>query len=95
MIHNPYTYASGDAENLRKVAAVLDQATEVIIAAYKSKSPNIDEVELRRLVNAETWLQSRSCDARAAGRYGPPRRATSIKVRRCLNSIVVIPFWNG
>jgi len=56
MIHNPYTYASGDAENLRKVAAVLDQATEVIIAAYKSKAPNIDEVELRRLVNAETWL---------------------------------------
>ncbi|QPL33161.1 head maturation protease, ClpP-related [Pseudomonas fragi] len=56
MIHNPYTYVSGDAENLRKVAAVLDQATEVIIAAYKSKSPNIDEVELRRLVNAETWL---------------------------------------
>ena len=56
MIHNPYTYASGDAEDLRKVAAVLDQATEVIIAAYKSKSPNIDEVELRRLVNAETWL---------------------------------------
>ncbi|NBG93138.1 head maturation protease, ClpP-related [Pseudomonas sp. 9.1(2019)] len=56
MIHNPYTYASGDAEDLRKVAAVLDQATEVIIAAYKSKSPSIDEVELRRLVNAETWL---------------------------------------
>ncbi|WP_321836352.1 head maturation protease, ClpP-related [Pseudomonas kulmbachensis] len=56
MIHNPYTYASGDAENLRKVAAVLDQATEVIIAAYKSKAPDIDEVELRRLVNAETWL---------------------------------------
>ncbi|MGO2451199.1 head maturation protease, ClpP-related [Pseudomonas taetrolens] len=56
MIHNPYTYASGDAEGLRKVAAALDQALEVIIAAYKSKSPNIDEVELRRLVNAETWL---------------------------------------
>ena len=56
MIHNPYTYASGDAEGLRKVAAVLDQATEVIIAAYKSKAPDIDEVELRRLVNAETWL---------------------------------------
>ena len=56
MIHNPYTYASGDAEDLRRVAAVLDQATEVIIAAYKSKAPNIDEVELRRLVNAETWL---------------------------------------
>ena len=56
MIHNPWTYASGDAEDLRKVATALDQALEVIIAAYKSKSPNIDEVELRRLVSAETWL---------------------------------------
>lgn len=56
MIHNPWTYAAGDAEDLRKVATALDQALEVIIAAYKAKSPNIDEVELRRLVNAETWL---------------------------------------
>ena len=56
MIHNPWTYAAGDAEDLRKVATALDQAMEAIIAAYKSKSPNIDEVELRRLVNAETWL---------------------------------------
>ena len=56
MIHNPWTYAAGDAEDLRKVATALDQALEVIISAYKAKSPNIDEVELRRLVNAETWL---------------------------------------
>ena len=56
MIHNPWTYAAGDAENLRKVATALDQAMEAIIAAYKAKAPNIDEVELRRLVNAETWL---------------------------------------
>jgi len=56
MIHNPWTFASGDAEDLRKVATALDQATEVIIAAYKSKAPDIDEAELRRMVNAETWL---------------------------------------
>lgn len=56
MIHNPWTYASGDAEDLRKVATALDQAMEAIIAAYKAKAPGIDEVELRRLVNAETWL---------------------------------------
>ena len=56
MIHNPWTYAAGDAEDLRKVATALDQAMEAIIAAYKSKAPNIDEEELRRLVNAETWL---------------------------------------
>lgn len=56
MIHNPWTYAAGDAEDLRKVATALDQALEAIIAAYKAKAPHIDEVELRRLVNAETWL---------------------------------------
>ncbi|RMT80524.1 head maturation protease, ClpP-related [Pseudomonas viridiflava] len=56
MIHNPWTYIAGDAEGLRKVADVLDQTLEAIIAAYKAKSPDIDEVELRRMVNAETWL---------------------------------------
>jgi ATP-dependent protease ClpP protease subunit len=56
MIHNPWTYASGDAEDFRKVADVLDQTVEAIIAAYKAKAPDIDEVELRRLVAAETWL---------------------------------------
>ncbi|ATR83784.1 Clp protease ClpP [Pseudomonas sp. HLS-6] len=56
MIHNPWTYTAGDAEDLRKVADVLDQTLEAIIAAYKAKSPEIDDVELRRMVNAETWL---------------------------------------
>jgi ATP-dependent protease ClpP protease subunit len=56
MIHNPWTYTAGDADDLRKVADVLDQTTEAIIAAYKAKAPDIDEVELRRLVNEETWL---------------------------------------
>lgn len=56
MIHNPYTWTSGDAEDFRRVADVLDQTLEAIIAAYKAKAPNIDDAELRRLVNAETWL---------------------------------------
>jgi ATP-dependent protease ClpP protease subunit len=56
MIHNPWTYAAGDAEDFRKVADVLDQTMEAIIAAYKAKAPDIDEDELRRLVAAETWL---------------------------------------
>jgi ATP-dependent protease ClpP protease subunit len=56
MIHNPWTYTSGDADDLRKVADALDQTLEAIIAAYKSKAPNIDEAELRRMVDEETWL---------------------------------------
>ncbi|MDI3357126.1 Clp protease ClpP [Pseudomonas sp. UYIF39] len=56
MIHNPYTYAGGDAEDFRRVADVLDQTLEAIIAAYKAKAPDIDDAELRRMVSAETWL---------------------------------------
>lgn len=56
MIHNPWTWTSGDAEDLRKVADVLDQTFEAIIAAYKAKAPDIDDAELRRMVNDETWL---------------------------------------
>lgn len=56
MIHNPWTYSSGDADDFRRVADVLDQTLEAIIAAYKTKAPGIADAELRRLVNAETWL---------------------------------------
>lgn len=56
MVHNPWTWTSGDAEDLRRVADVLDQTFEAIIAAYKAKAPGIDDAELRRMVNDETWL---------------------------------------
>ncbi|MFI8372642.1 head maturation protease, ClpP-related [Pseudomonas helleri] len=80
MIHNPWTYAAGDAENLRKVATALDQAMEAIIAAYKAKAPNIDEEELRRLVNAETWLTASEAVALGlADEVGE-----GVKVKACL-----------
>lgn len=56
MIHNPWTHNSGDADTFRRVADILDQTLEAIISAYKSKAPGIDEDELRRLLDAETWL---------------------------------------
>ena len=80
MIHNPWTYAAGDAEDFRKVADVLDQTMEAIIAAYKAKAPNIDEVELRRLVAAETWLTAN--EALALGLAD--EIGDGIKVKACL-----------
>ncbi|MCS3839055.1 ATP-dependent protease ClpP protease subunit [Pseudomonas sp. JAI111] len=80
MIHNPWTYASGDAEDFRKVADALDQTMEAIIAAYKAKAPEIDEVELRRLVAAETWLTANEAVALGlADEVGD-----GIKVKACL-----------
>lgn len=80
MIHNPWTYAAGDAEDFRKVADVLDQTMEAIIAAYKAKAPDIDEVELRRLVADETWLTANEAVALGlADEVGD-----GVKVKACL-----------
>lgn len=80
MIHNPYTWAGGDAEELRRVADVLDQAFEVIIAAYKAKAPGIDEAELRRMVNDETWLTAQEAlELGLADEIG-----NGLQVRACL-----------
>ncbi|MGH8330028.1 MAG: head maturation protease, ClpP-related [Pseudomonas fluorescens] len=86
MIHNPWTYAAGDAEDFRKVADVLDQTMEAIIAAYKAKAPNIDEVELRRLVAAETWLTAN--EALALGLAD--EIGDGVKVKACLGQGAVL-----
>ncbi|MBB4814669.1 MULTISPECIES: head maturation protease, ClpP-related [Pseudomonas] len=80
MIHNPYTFTGGDAEDFRRVADVLDQTLEAIIAAYKSKAPDIDEAELRRMVDAETWLTANEAVALGlADEVGD-----GLKVKACL-----------
>jgi ATP-dependent protease ClpP protease subunit len=86
MIHNPWTYAAGDAEDFRKVADVLDQTMEAIIAAYKAKAPDIDEVELRRLVANETWLTASEAVALGlADEIGG-----GVKVKACLGQGAVL-----
>ncbi|EJN18679.1 head maturation protease, ClpP-related [Pseudomonas sp. GM80] len=86
MIHNPYTYAGGGAEDFRRVADVLDQTLEAIIAAYKAKAPDINEAELRRMVDAETWLTANEAVALGlADEVGD-----GIKVKACLGQGAVL-----
>ena len=86
MIHNPYTYAGGGAEDFRRVADVLDQTLEAIIAAYKAKAPDVDDAELRRMVDAETWLTANEAVALGlADEVGD-----GIKVKACLGQGAVL-----
>lgn len=55
MIHNPWTYASGDADELRKSADVLDKIKKSILAAYAKKTGLSDD-EISAMMDAETWL---------------------------------------
>lgn len=80
MVHNPYTWVGGDAEDLRRVADVLDKAVEAMVAAYKAKAPNIDDAELRRLINHESWLSA--SEALALGLADEV--ITDVKVQACL-----------
>lgn len=55
MIHNPWTYTAGNAEELRKEADDLDKIAEASYSAYLD-SVNIDRDQLKELLDAETWL---------------------------------------
>lgn len=55
MIHNPWTYARGNAEDFRKQAENLDKIAQASINAYMSKV-NIPEDEVKQLLNDETWI---------------------------------------
>ncbi|CAI8896827.1 ATP-dependent Clp protease, protease subunit [Pseudomonas sp. IT-232MI5] len=86
MIHNPYTYTGGSAEDFRRVADVLDQTLEAIIAAYKAKAPDIDDAELRGMVDAETWLTANEAVALGlADEVGD-----GVKVKACLGQGAVL-----
>lgn len=56
MIHNPWTFAVGNAEDFRKMADDLDKINESIKAAYLGKAKDLEEEKLTELMDAETWL---------------------------------------
>jgi ATP-dependent protease ClpP protease subunit len=56
MIHNPWTWMAGGSEELRKMADMMDKAREGIIASYQHRELTVDEAELSRMIDEETWL---------------------------------------
>ena len=55
MIHNPWTLASGDAEELRKNAELLDKIKKAMITAYTSRT-GLSEEQISHYMNEETWF---------------------------------------
>ena len=64
MIHNPWTIALGNAEELRKTADDLDKLGEGVRQAYLEKAGDkLDESKLIEMLNAETYLTAEECIA--------------------------------
>ena len=55
MIHNPYGWASGDAEAMRKTADVMDKIADSIAVSYTGRTGKTIE-EMKALMEAETWF---------------------------------------
>lgn len=60
MIHNPWTFAMGNANDFRKLADDLDKIRESMIVAYQGKS-GLEKDEIISIMDAETWLTAEEC----------------------------------
>ena len=78
MIHNAWTRAIGDADDLRKAADDLEKITQPSIEIYTSVS-NLDADEIKVMMDAETWF-----DADEALGYG---FATEISEEAAMQSL--------
>lgn len=78
MIHNAWTWASGDADDLRKAAEDLEKITQPSVEIYTSVS-NLDADEIKAMMDAETWF-----DADEALGYG---FATEISEEAAMQSV--------
>ncbi|MMZ49683.1 ATP-dependent Clp protease proteolytic subunit [compost metagenome] len=62
MIHNPWTIAMGNAQELRKQADDLDKIKESLLEAYLNKTgEKLDRESLIRMLDEETWLTAQEC----------------------------------
>lgn len=57
MIHNPMTIAFGNAGEMEKAIAMLDEVKESIINAYEIKT-RMSRAKLSHLMDAETWMDA-------------------------------------
>lgn len=91
MIHDPWTFAMGDAEELRKTAELLDGMKDNLVTTYNRRT-GIDRDELAELMTEETWLNAADAKERgfvdvvtagqAAQARAPAARLTQAQARR-------------
>jgi ATP-dependent Clp protease protease subunit len=63
MIHNPWGFAMGDAEEMRKTAQLLDQIAAVIAGDYVAKTV-IPSAEILAMMEEETWMDAETAVAK-------------------------------
>ena len=57
MIHNPFTIAMGDTDEMERAISMLSEVKESIINAYELKT-GLSGTQLSHLMDAETWMNA-------------------------------------
>ena len=57
MVHNPFTAAMGDSDEMRKAIQMLDEVKDSIINAYALKT-GLSRTKLSHLMDSETWMSA-------------------------------------
>ena len=60
MIHKPWGFAGGDANDMRDYADLLDKVESVLIPAYAAKTGKTSD-EIAAMLEDETWLDGAEC----------------------------------
>lgn len=81
MIHKPWSYTFGNANELREQADMLDKIEEGIINVYSENlKEGIDIEEIKEMVNNETWLTGED-----ASKYFNIELSTNIEAVACVS----------
>lgn len=97
MIHNPWSGAVGDAEELRREADLLDKVKETIIESYTNRS-FLSREDIAALMDEETWMNAEQAldlgfidaiaePAKAAARFDLSRFKNAADVDRFENTM--------
>ncbi|MFR1687991.1 MAG: head maturation protease, ClpP-related [Massilimicrobiota timonensis] len=81
LIHNAWSYASGDANALRKQADDLEKITKPSLDIYKSVS-KLSEEEIKKMMDDETWITKEE-----ALEYGFATEIQNIEAQQSINEM--------
>lgn len=81
MIHKPWGFAGGDANDMRDYADLLDKMESVLIPAYAEKTGKSAE-EIAGMLEDETWMNGSECVAQGFADQTTP----SLQAMACIQS---------
>ncbi len=87
MIHNAWTMAAGDAEELRKTADIIDKISQELVTIYTEATGKSAE-DIKAMMDAEKWLTA----AEAVDMGFATEAAAGLKVAACARRDIVAKF---